>query len=151
MSEQSSTPKTASMFGSRSSSQGLVLVVDDEPDIRKTVRLVLEKSGYTVIEAENGEKAIEEIRQGENPLILDVAIMDIRMPKINGIEAIAFFREQFPKVPIIVLTGFPDLDMATNLLHQGIVEYLVKPVERENLLAAVEKAIAHREIHTLEG
>ncbi len=141
--------KTASMFGAGTSSQGLVLVVDDEADIRKVVRMTLQKAGYDVIEAEDGEKAIAEIRSGENPLILDVAIMDIRMPKINGVEAISFFQKEFPRVPIIVLTGYPDVEMATKFIRQGIVEYLVKPVEREKLQAAVAKAMDQREINRL--
>ncbi len=141
--------KTASMFGAGTSSQGLVLVVDDEADIRKVVRMTLQKAGYDVIEAEDGEKAIAEIRSGENPLILDVAIMDIRMPKINGVEAISFFQKEFPRVPIIVLTGYPNVEMATKFIRQGIVEYLVKPVEREKLQAAVAKAMDQREINRL--
>lgn len=147
MSTPMSELKSANMFGSRPS-LGLILVVDDEPDIRTVVRMTLEKSGYDVIEAENGEQAIEEIQKGENPLILDVAIMDIRMPKINGVDAITYFREQFPKVPIVVLTGFPDVDMATSLLKQGVVDYLVKPVEGKNLQMAVRDAMEHREIYS---
>ena len=144
MSEQ----KTGAMFGGESSN-GLILVVDDEPDVRKVVRMSLQKSGYSVIEAEDGEKAMEEIKQGENPLLLDVIITDIRMPKINGVEAIAFFQNEFPRVPLIVLTGFPDIEMATSFLRQGIVDYLVKPVEGEKLKASVAKAMEQREIHRL--
>ena len=59
---------------------GRVLVVDDEADIRKVVRMTLQKAGYEVLEAENGEKAIETINAGENRLLLDVMICDIRMP-----------------------------------------------------------------------
>ena len=72
--------------------EGRVLVVDDEPDIRKVVKMTLQKAGYEVLEAENGEKAIEVINSGENRLLLDVVICDIRMPKINGAEAVAYFR-----------------------------------------------------------
>lgn len=140
--------KTAAMFGGETSN-GLVLVVDDEPDVRKVVRMTLEKAGYDVIEAEDGEKAMEAIRKDENPLLLDVVIMDIRMPKVNGVEAISFFQQQFPRVPIIVLTGFPDVEMATSFLQRGIVDYLVKPVEAEKLKAAVAKAMEQREIHRL--
>ena len=125
---------------------GRVLVVDDEPDIRKVVRMTLQKAGYEVIEAENGEKAIEAINTGENRLLLDVVICDIRMPKINGIEAIAYFRSNYPRVPLIVLTGFPDTEMASSLLRQGVVDYLVKPVEGEKLRAAVARAMDQREL-----
>ena len=125
---------------------GRVLIVDDEPDIRKVVRMTLQKAGYDTLEAENGEKAIEVINSGENRLLLDVMICDIRMPKVNGIEAIAYFRQNYPRVPVIVLTGFPDTDMATSLLRQGVVDYLVKPVEGDKLKASVARAMEQREL-----
>jgi len=128
------------------STNGRVLIVDDEPDIRKVVRMTLQKAGYDVLEAENGEKAIEVINSGENRLLLDVIICDIRMPKVNGIEAIAYFRQNYPRVPLIVLTGFPDTDMATSLLRQGVVDYLVKPVEGDKLKASVARAMEQREL-----
>jgi two-component system chemotaxis response regulator CheY len=140
---------TSGFFMGGSATNGRVLVVDDEPDIRKVVRLSLQKAGYEVIEAENGEKAIEAINQGENRLLLDVVICDIRMPKINGVEAIAYFRANYPRVPLIVLTGFPDTDMATSLLRQGVVDYLVKPVEGEKLREAVGRAMDQRELARL--
>jgi len=130
-------------------SNGRVLIVDDEADIRKVVRMTLQKAGYEVLEAENGEKAIEVINTGENRLLLDIIICDIRMPKVNGIEAIAYFRQNYPRVPLIVLTGFPDTDMATSLLRQGVVDYLVKPVEGEKLRAAVARAMEQRELAPL--
>jgi two-component system, chemotaxis family, chemotaxis protein CheY len=128
---------------------GRVLVVDDEPDIRKVVKMTLQKAGYEVLEAENGEKAIGVINSGENRLLLDVVICDIRMPKINGVEAIAYFRSNYPHVPLIVLTGFPDADMATSFLRQGVVDYLVKPVEGEKLRSAVARAMEQRELARL--
>ncbi|WNM59930.1 response regulator [Candidatus Nitrospira allomarina] len=139
---------TAAMFGGHKTN-GLVLVVDDEPDVRKVVRMTLEKAGYDVIEAEDGEKAIQEVQKGENPLMLDVIISDIRMPKINGVEAINYFQQQYPRVPLIVLTGFPDMEMATGFLKQGIVDYLVKPVEKEKLLKSVATAMEKRDLNRL--
>ena len=73
MSTEQGHSMTAGMFGG-GSSEGLVLVVDDENDVRRVARMALEKAGYTVIEAENGEQAIERICSGENPLLLDVII-----------------------------------------------------------------------------
>ncbi|GIW53632.1 MAG: hypothetical protein KatS3mg082_0036 [Nitrospiraceae bacterium] len=137
--------KTDLLFGS-STGNGRILVVDDEPDIRKVVRMTLQKAGYDVLEAENGEKAIDIINTGENRVMLDVVICDIRMPKINGVEAIAYFRKEYPRVPLIVLTGFPDTDMATSLMRDGVVDYLVKPVEGDKLKAAVARAMERREI-----
>ncbi|MGH7228336.1 MAG: response regulator [Nitrospiraceae bacterium] len=140
--------KSDFLFGANTGN-GRVMIVDDEPDIRKVVRMTLQKAGYDVLDAEDGEKAIEVISTGENRLMLDVIICDIRMPKINGVEAIAYFRKEYPRVPIIVLTGFPDVNMATSFLADGVVDYLVKPVEGEKLKAAVAKAMDQREIARL--
>ena len=140
--------KSGFLFGA-STGNGRVMIVDDEPDIRKVVRMTLQKAGYDVLDAADGEKAIEAINTGENRLMLDVIICDIRMPKINGVEAIAYFRKEYPRVPIIVLTGFPDVNMATSFLSDGVVDYLVKPVEGEKLKAAVAKAMDQRELSRL--
>ncbi len=131
---------SAAMFSGRKS-EGLVLVVDDEPDVRKVVRMTLEKAGYDVLEAEDGEKAIEAINKGEHSLLLSLIITDIRMPNRNGIDVINYYRKEWPSVPLIVLTGFPDLDMAIVMLQHGVVDYLVKPVEAEKLKASVAKAL----------
>jgi two-component system, chemotaxis family, chemotaxis protein CheY len=137
---------TSGFFMGDQTTNGRVLVVDDEADVRKVVRMTLQKAGYDVLEAENGEKAIETINSGENRLLLDILVCDIRMPKINGVEAIAYFRANYPRVPVIVLTGFPDADMATSMLRQGVVDYLVKPVEGEKLRESVARAMEQREL-----
>jgi len=126
--------------------KGRVLVVDDEADLRKSARLILTKAGYDVVEAEDGEKAIQAIRSGDNPLLVDTIIMDLVMPKVNGMEAIAFMRSQFPKVPILVLTGHPNVENAAQLFKQGVVDYLVKPIVPDKLLASVNKAVKEREL-----
>lgn len=119
---------------------GRVLVVDDEADIRKTIRLTLTKAGFDVVEAADGEQGIHQIRSGDNPVKVDAIVCDIHMPKINGMEAIEYFRQQFPSVPVIVLTGKPDAAGASTLFKQGIVDYLIKPIEPEKLTAVVTKA-----------
>ena len=124
--------------------KGRILIVDDEESIRKALRLTLSKAGYDVVEADNGATGIEAIGADDNPLMVDVIICDIRMPKINGLEAIAFFRQQYPSVPVLVLTGYPDLQLATGLLRQGVVDYLVKPADKDALIAAVERAMECR-------
>ena len=124
--------------------KGRILIVDDEESIRKALRLTLAKVGYDVVEADDGETGIKAIGADDNPLMVDVVICDIRMPKINGLEAITYFRRQYPSVPVIVLTGYPDIQLATDLLKQGVVDYLVKPVERDKLVACVERAMERR-------
>lgn len=126
--------------------EGRILVVDDEEQIRKVVSMTLKKGGYDVEEAEDGGKAIEVLNSGANPMMVDCIICDIRMPRINGTEAIKYFRSQYPSVPIIVLTAYPDFQLATSLLKEGVSDYLVKPVDREKLLAAVRTAMDKRSL-----
>ena len=125
---------------------GRVLVVDDEPSVRTVVRLILEKAGYEVLEAENGEAAIKALTTGENRLVLDVVICDIRMPKINGVQAIEYFQREYPHVPVIVLTAYPETKMAVSFMRNGVSDYLIKPVDAPKLRAAVEKAMDQRQV-----
>ena len=120
---------------------GRVLVVDDEPSIRKLVNLSLTKAGYEVVEAQDGEQAIKVLNSDDNPLMVDTILCDIRMPKVNGIEAIAYFRAQYPTVPIVVMTGYPDVDLAVSLMRQGVLDYLVKPVSKDELLTVITKSV----------
>ncbi len=123
---------------------GRVMIVDDEENVRKVLRLTLTKAGYDVVEAEHGGEGIKAIGSDDNALMMDVILCDIRMPKINGLEAIAFFQQQYPSVPIIVITGYPDQKMATDLLSRGVFDYLVKPVDKDKLLEVLQAAIEKR-------
>ena len=120
-----------------------ILVVDDEEQVRQTIRLQLKDTGLEIIEAEDGEQGIE-VLDNENALIIDAIICDVRMPKINGVEAVHYFRREYPAIPVIVLTGFPDVKLATEFLKEGVEDYLVKPVEKEKLIEVVTKAVSHR-------
>lgn len=126
--------------------EGRVLVVDDEAPVRKPICVSLRKAGYEVIEAEDGEQAIRALNEGDNPLLVDTILCDIRMPNINGVDAITYFRSQYPSVPVVVLTGYPNVELAVSLLKLGVSDYLVKPVEKEQLLTVIKRAVKH---HTL--
>lgn len=126
--------------------QSKVLVIDDEEQVRKTIRLQLSGTGHEILEAADGGEGIELLNSGDNRLTVDVIICDIRMPKIGGQEAIEYFRREYSKTPLIVLTGYPDVQMATEFLKAGVADYIVKPVEKEKLVEAVEKAIRERSL-----
>ena len=96
---------SAGMFGSRGTSNGCVMVIEDEPDVREHMRLTLQAGGYDVLEVENGEKAVEAISSGENPLMVDVIITDVDKPK--GIEAVIMTS------PIYQVRKLPDVRAAT--------------------------------------
>jgi len=120
-----------------------ILIVDDEEQVRKTIRVQLEDTDYVVIEAEDGEKAIE-VLEGENVLEVDAIICDVRMPRIGGVEAVAYFRREYASIPVIVLTGYPDVNLAVDFMKEGVVDYLVKPVKKEKLIEVVTKAARQR-------
>jgi two-component system chemotaxis response regulator CheY len=122
--------------------KGKIMIVDDEEDVRETLRLQLESENYNVIEAENGEEAITLLKSEDNLMNCGLILCDIRMPKVNGIEYIDYLKEQAPGIPIVVVTGYPDTDMAVSLLNKGVNGYLVKPVESEKLLKIVNKLVA---------
>ncbi len=120
-----------------------ILIVDDEEQVRKTIRMQLKDTDYVIIEAEDGEKAIE-VLKGENVLEVDAIICDVRMPKIGGVEAVAYFRREYTSIPVIVLTGYPDVNLAVDFMKEGVVDYLVKPVKKEKLIEVVTKAARQR-------
>jgi len=111
--------KSAAMFGSSRPSKGRVLVVEDEPHVRNAVRLILENAGYDVLEAPDGEKAIEAINTGENPLLIDTVAIDIDIK--SGMETVAYFKKHYPRVPLVVLTGLPDLPMGNTKRIQIVI------------------------------
>lgn len=121
---------------------GKILVIDDEQDVRDVIRLQLEQHGLHVLEAENGEEAIKVLHSENNLVNIGVILCDIRMPKINGIEAIDYLKKNAPGIPIVVITGYPDTELAVGLMRKGVKDYLVKPVEKEKLFKVVDQLIA---------
>jgi len=99
--------------------EGRVLVVDDEADVRRTIQVMLTKAGFDGVEAEDGQAESEAFRLGDKPLAVDTIICNMQMSKVNGMEAVAYFRQQFPSVPVIVFTGNPDFKDAN---EQKLVE-----------------------------
>lgn len=122
--------------------KGKILVVDDENDVRDIIRLQLEQKGFHVLEAVDGENAINILQSGDNLVNVGLILCDIRMPKVNGVETIEFLKKEAPGIPIVVITGYPDTELATGLLKKGVKDYLVKPVEKEKLLAVVDEQIS---------
>lgn len=109
-----------------------ILIADDEADIRKILRLLLQKKGYSVCEAVNGSDAVERAREGD----VDLIIMDIMMPKMSGIEATKAIRE-FSHLPILFLTAKSlESDKESAYLGGGD-DYLVKPFSSTELILKV--------------
>lgn len=121
--------------------KGRVLVVDDEADVRKAVRLILTKAGYDVDEAEDPEAGAASVKSGTNKLPLNAIITDLNMPNINEVIVVPYFRSQFPSCPIVVLSGSKMMGRSARLFKDAGVEFLAKPINQEQLLSAVNKAV----------
>ena len=115
--------------------------MDDEADVRKSLRLILTKAGYDVDEAEDPEAGVALVKSGHNPVALSAIITDLNMPKINEIIVIPYLRSQFPSCPVIVLSGSNKMERAANMFKKAGVEFLAKPINQEQLLGAVNKAV----------
>ena len=125
---------------------GRVFIVDDEEHVRKTVGFALKQGGYEVLEAADGEEAIAVIQSYPTSFSVHAIICDIDLPKVSGKDVIAFIRAKLPTVPVIVLTGYPDVQSAASLFRQGVVDYLIKPSQSQTLLDAVRRAIGEQEL-----
>jgi CheY-like chemotaxis protein len=134
-----------SIMDTCSSTHGRILIIEDETDIRDILRLQLENAGYQVIEAKDGQEGIELMKKGSNLLQVGLIITDIRMPKVNGVEAIDYIKANAPSIPIMVITGYPDTELAINLLQKGVKDYLVKPVEKDTLLSKVSTILSSKQ------
>jgi CheY-like chemotaxis protein len=114
----------------------LVLVVDDDPDIRSTVREILEDEGYHVLDAANGLEALRRLRAGSSP---DLILLDLSMPIMSGAE----FRSEQRKdpalssIPVVVVTAVGSPDMKVSPLE--VAGFLRKPVHLDELLGTVER------------
>ncbi len=124
--------------------KGKILIVDDEQDVREAIKLHLEPEGFNILEAENGEVAINTLRSEDNMVNVGAILCDIRMPKVNGLECIDFFCKEAPGIPVVVVTGFPDTEMAASLMDKGCKGYLVKPVEKDKLVQTVKKVVSEK-------
>ena len=130
---------------------GRVLVVDDVAVVRKSIRMTLANAGFDVVEAENDEQAIRVLQGAENPVPVDAILSDLRMPRINGVELIAYFRRQYPAIPVVVLTAYPDVELAVSLMRQGVMDFLVKPVLQNELLEVVKRAVEQQGMRKHRG
>ena len=122
-------------------SKGRVLVVDDEAEVRRSVRLILTKAEYDVDDAEDPEVGATLVKSGANKMPLNAIITDLNMPTVNEIIVIPYLHSQFPSCPIIVLSGSKMLERSAKLFKQAGVQFLPKPVNKEQLLGALSIAM----------
>ncbi|MCM8792538.1 MAG: response regulator [Candidatus Omnitrophica bacterium] len=120
-----------------------VLIVDDEVDFRQLLRFWLESKGYLVITASNGQESLEKIKK-ENP---DIVFMDLRMPVMDGCEAIKQIRQFNSDIPIIVITTYVEDPKVREIINYGISGEFYKGEDFEKSLVMLESVLrTHRKL-----
>lgn len=117
-----------------------LLVVDDETNIRLTLKTLLTRAGYDVITASNGEEAVALLHQRS----FDLLLVDLQMPGIDGMQVVAAARECQPDSAVIVLTGHGSLETAIEGLHQGVFDYMLKTSDPVKVVERVQAGLTER-------
>lgn len=118
-----------------------ILVVDDDENIRKTMKAILEDEGYLVDLAGTGKEAIQKTYEK----IYDIALLDIRLPDMEGVELLEKMKDNVPKTRKIMVTGYPSMQNAISSLNKQADAYLLKPVDVEKILQTIKEQLQAQE------
>jgi DNA-binding NtrC family response regulator len=114
-----------------------ILIVEDDANIRETLSAILQKNGYKTDTAKNGQEAI----QKSQTKFFNLALLDIKLPDMEGTQLLTTMHKSLPKMMKIMVTGYPSLKNATKALNLGADAYVIKPVKPEKLLALIEEKL----------
>lgn len=114
-----------------------ILVVDDDRAIRESLNSLLSDKGYDVLTVEDGHQAIDAVRQRE----WDVAMVDLKMPGIDGLEVLREVTKMSPNTKVIIITGYATVESAVEAMKQGAIDYIAKPFTVDELLIRLEKTL----------
>ena len=115
-----------------------VLFVDDEESLRILVKNQLTLEGFAVDTADDGDTAVDALKAKP----YNLALLDIRMPRMNGIEVLKYIRRHKPLIRVIMLTAVDDLAVAIEAVKNGANDYLTKPYDTDNLVASIRRVLA---------
>lgn len=119
-----------------------ILVIDDEEGIRKLLATILTENGYNVDTAANGEEAIRKA----NEKVYNIALIDIMLPDISGVELLTQIKEVKPRTRKIIMTGNPSFQNAVEALNRGADAYVMKPLDVEKMLNTIAEQYAKQEV-----
>jgi DNA-binding response OmpR family regulator len=114
-----------------------ILIIDDEPNLRRSLGLILQRAGYVITTASNAAEAIRLLQAGA----YDLTFLDIKLPDQNGIQLLPQIKNLYPEMPILILTAHATLDTAIGAVRLGARDYLLKPIDPENILSRVENIL----------
>jgi two-component system response regulator AtoC len=118
-----------------------ILAVDDDENIRKVIVAILEDEGYTVESVGTAKEAIEKSKRK----FYNLALIDIRLPDMEGIELLTKFRETTPRMRKVIVTGYPTLQNAVDAVNKGADAYIVKPFDVEKVLKTIQEQLSKQQ------
>jgi DNA-binding NtrC family response regulator len=118
-----------------------ILVVDDDENIRNTMKTILEDEGYIVDSAATGREAVQKTQKSA----YNIALLDIRLPDMEGVELLKLIKDTVPRTRKIMVTGYPSMQNAIAALNKNADAYLIKPIDIENLLSIVKEQLQLQE------
>lgn len=121
--------------------QARILVVDDDANTIKTMKAILEDEGYIVDTATSGNEALQKTKQKP----YNIALLDIRLPDMEGVELLKLIKETVPRTRKIMITGYPSMQNAITSLNKSADAYLIKPLNMESLLSTIKKQLELQE------
>jgi DNA-binding NtrC family response regulator len=118
-----------------------ILIIDDDENIRKVLAAILEDEGYSVESVDTARKAIEKTRRN----YYNLALIDVRLPDMEGIELLTKMTDTTPKMRKIIITGYPTLQNAVEAVNKGANAYVMKPFDMEKVLKEIEEQLKKQE------
>jgi two-component system response regulator AtoC len=119
-----------------------VLIVDDEPNLRKILSAQLTRDGYDVLTAEDGEQGLQVLREHH----IDLVVTDLKMPKVDGMTLLKKALEEEPELPVVLVTAHGTIDTAVEALKRGAFDFVTKPFDKDEVRQIVAKALKTREL-----
>lgn len=126
-----------------------VMLVDDDDTVRDAITEILSRKGWRVFSFNKAEAAIEELRRDR--AAYDVVVTDINMPGMDGIEFMHTVREDSPDIPVVMITGYPSIDVAVEAMKKGAADFLTKPFKSEELEIIIRKAVGEAKVVAIAG
>jgi len=117
-----------------------ILIIDDEPNLRRSLGLILQRAGYIITTAANAAEALHLLHAGA----YDLTFLDIKLPDQNGLQLLPQIKELYPDMPILILTAHATLDSAIGAVRLGARDYLLKPIDPEGILSRVDSVLSEQ-------
>lgn len=122
--------------------QRRLLIVDDEQSIRQALQWILQREGYEVATASNGQEAIDKVSE----LNIETVLLDVKMPRMSGIEVLRQLTANWPDICVIMATAVADADTAVEAIKLGAYDYITKPFNTDNLIISLTRALEKRRL-----